>query len=119
MKWIGQHIVDLIARFRSEVYLEKLSDPGTDTDKFLVADSEGKVGYRTGAQVFAAIATTYIHTQGSSSAEWSVIHNLDKFPSITVVDSAGTVVIGAVKYASSNRVILNFKATFSGKAYFN
>ena len=119
MKWIGQHIVDLIARFRSEVYLEKLSDPGTDTDKFLVADSEGKVGYRTGAQLFAAIATTYVHTQGSSSTTWVVTHNLDKYPSATVVDSAGTVVIGAVKYNSSNQVTLTFKATFSGKAYFN
>ena len=55
MKWIGQHIVDLIARFRSTVYLEELSDPGSDTDKFLVADSEGKVGYRTGAEVVSDI----------------------------------------------------------------
>ena len=25
MKWIGQHIYDLIARFRSEVYLEGIT----------------------------------------------------------------------------------------------
>tara|TARA_R110002096_G_scaffold127516_1_gene275384 strand:+ start:353 stop:1969 length:1617 start_codon:yes stop_codon:yes gene_type:complete len=51
MNWIGQHIVAFIARFRSTVYLESLSDPATDTDKFLVAGSDGKVGYRTGDQI--------------------------------------------------------------------
>ena len=55
MKFIGQHIVKLIARFRSSVYLESLTDPGSDTDKFLVADSDGKVGYRTGTEVASDI----------------------------------------------------------------
>jgi len=55
VKFIGQHIVKLIARFRSSVYLESLTDPGSDTDKFLVADSDGKVGYRTGTEVASDI----------------------------------------------------------------
>ena len=61
----------------------------------------------------------YIHTQGTSSTSWVVSHNLNKYPSTTVVDSAGTVVIGLVDYDSLNQVTLTFKATFSGKAYFN
>ena len=41
MKWLGQHIVDLIARFRSDVYLEDLT---TDTStNILVVDSDGKI----------------------------------------------------------------------------
>ena len=32
MKWIGQHIVDLIARFRGEVYLEDTVHIGKDDD---------------------------------------------------------------------------------------
>ena len=51
MKWIGQHIWSFISRFRDDVYLEDLADPGTDTDKFLVVDANDKVGYRTGAEV--------------------------------------------------------------------
>ena len=51
MKWIGQHIWSFISRFRDDVYLEDLADPGTDTDKFLVVDTNDKVGYRTGAEV--------------------------------------------------------------------
>ena len=44
IKWIGQHIIDLIARFRSDVYLESLSST-TETD-MLVVDSDGKVSKR-------------------------------------------------------------------------
>ena len=41
MKWIGQHIHSLIARFRSDVYLEDLTtDASTD---ILVVDSDGKI----------------------------------------------------------------------------
>ena len=41
LKWIGQHIFDLIARFRGDVYIEDLSS-STETTA-LVVDSSGKV----------------------------------------------------------------------------
>jgi len=54
LKWIGQHIVDLIARFRNDVYLENISGHGSDPDRFLTMDSStGKVTYRTGAEVLS------------------------------------------------------------------
>ena len=43
MKFIGQHIVDLIARFRSDVYLEDVSDGTVANDKFLGLDSNNKI----------------------------------------------------------------------------
>lgn len=61
----------------------------------------------------------YVHTQSALATAWVVTHNLEKNPSVTVVDSAGTVVIGQVDYDSLNQVTLTFKATFSGKAYCN
>ncbi len=73
IKWIGQHIWDFISRFRNDVYLEDLSDPGSDTDKFLVVDDNDKVGYRTGAEVLLDIggsgggATTFTLTADSGS----------------------------------------------------
>ena len=54
MKWIGQHIVDLVARFRGDFYLDNISNPNADTDKFLVV-KDGKVGYRTGTEVLSDI----------------------------------------------------------------
>tara|TARA_B110000858_G_scaffold185651_1_gene228030 strand:+ start:960 stop:1667 length:708 start_codon:yes stop_codon:yes gene_type:complete len=61
----------------------------------------------------------YVHTQSVSSTSWVVTHNLNKNPSVSVTDSAGTAVIGKVDYNSLNQVTLTFKSTFSGKAYFN
>jgi hypothetical protein len=59
----------------------------------------------------------YAHTQGVSNATWTINHNLDFYPNVTVVDSAGTIVEGEIAYTSRNQVVLTFSAAFSGKAY--
>lgn len=61
----------------------------------------------------------YMHTQGVASATWVILHNLNKYPSITVVDSGGTEVIGAYTYDSINQVTLAFNGSFSGSAFLN
>jgi hypothetical protein len=61
----------------------------------------------------------YIHDQILSSKIWTVVHNLDKYPSVMVVDSAETVVIGEVTYIDKNRLTITFSSQFSGKAYLN
>ena len=62
---------------------------------------------------------TFIYTQGTAAQDWDIVHNLSKYPSITVVDSAGTVVHGDAEYISQNQVMLHFSAPFSGTAYLN
>ena len=61
----------------------------------------------------------YEFTQVTPTASWVVTHNLNKRPSITVVDTGGTVVIGDYTYNSDNQTTLNFTYAFAGKAYFN
>ena len=65
------------------------------------------------------IIDTFKFIQGVPSTTWVVAHNLNKFPSITVVDSAGTVVTGQYAYTDNNNVTLTFSAAFAGKAYLN
>jgi hypothetical protein len=43
IKWIGQHIVSLVARFRSDVYLEDIADGTVANNKFLGLDSDNKI----------------------------------------------------------------------------
>ena len=62
---------------------------------------------------------TFIYDQVTPATIWTVQHGLNKFPSITVVDTAKSVVIGDYTYVDDNNVILNFSAAFAGKAYFN
>jgi len=64
-------------------------------------------------------APTFIFTQAVAATVWNVNHNLGKFPSISVVDTANTVVTGQYEYTDNNNVILTFSAGFAGKAYLN
>jgi hypothetical protein len=61
----------------------------------------------------------YAHSQSVASNNWIVTHNLNKFPSVSVVDSGKNVVEGEVNYIDSNNVSISFSGAFSGKAYFN
>ena len=61
----------------------------------------------------------YEHHQNISAKIWKINHNLNKKPSATVVDSAGTNVIGEIVYIDDNSLELHFSAQFSGIAYLN
>ena len=61
----------------------------------------------------------YVHVQNIPASTWVVTHNLNKRPSVVVVDSAENVVVGEVVYNSDNQMTLTFAGSFSGKAYFN
>lgn len=56
-------------------------------------------------------------TQESPSAEWIINHSLGGRPSVTIVDSAATTVIGEVSYVNDSQVIVQFTSPFSGFAY--
>lgn len=60
---------------------------------------------------------SYVHIQSVASSTWSITHNLQFIPNITVVDSAGTVVEGTYNYPNNTSVVLSFSSPFSGKAY--
>jgi len=64
-------------------------------------------------------APTFIFSQVQPATVWNVQHNLNNFPSITVIDNAGTVVSGQYTYIDNNNVTLTFSAGFAGKAYLN
>ena len=59
----------------------------------------------------------YIHVQGGASSTWSITHALGGKPSVTIVDSAGTVVYGEVVYNSNTSITAFFSSPFSGYAY--
>lgn len=57
--------------------------------------------------------------QSTSAAVWTITHNLGKRPSISVIDSAGTNVIGAVNHINNNELTITFSSAFKGTAYLN
>lgn len=62
---------------------------------------------------------SFKHNQVSASNTWVINHNLNKFPSVVVIDSAGSQAIGAVTHNSKNQLTLSFSASFSGVAHLN
>ncbi len=58
--------------------------------------------------------------QNTPASTWTVVHNLNKYPSVTVVDSAGTPAVGTVTYDTLNQLTIDFDGSvFSGRAYLN
>jgi hypothetical protein len=70
-------------------------------------------------QVGTAVDKNFVYTQNVASATWVVTHDLNKFPSVSIVDSANTVVNGQVEYNNLNQVTIFFRSAFAGKAFFN
>lgn len=66
-----------------------------------------------------AISKTFVFEQAIPSNIWNIQHNLNKYPSVIIVDSAGSVVMGDVLYVDNNKVVLTFTGQFNGKAYLN
>lgn len=67
----------------------------------------------------AGNAVTYIWTQSLPSETWVIPHGHNRYPAVSVVDSAGTVVIGEVRYIDANTIEIAFIHPFSGRAFLN
>ena len=61
----------------------------------------------------------FVFTQASASATWTVQHNLNKFPSCTMVLSTGQQGYGDVTFIDENNLTITFASAESGKAYIN
>lgn len=61
----------------------------------------------------------YTHDQGLPALVWTVQHGLDKYPTVAVIDTGDTVVIGEVTYVDLNNLTITFNYAFAGKAYAN
>ena len=65
------------------------------------------------------IGISFTFIQATASTTWNITHPLNRFPSVTIVDSSGNVIISDTSYNNENQITLNFTAPFSGKAYLN
>jgi hypothetical protein len=64
-------------------------------------------GDKTFSMVFTSLSTVLVQ------------HNLQKYPSVTVVDSAYSEVIGDVVYIDTNSLSVSFTGSFSGDIFCN
>ena len=62
---------------------------------------------------------TFVFTQTTPSAVWTINHGLNKFPSVTSVNNNNIQAYGAIEYVDKNNLTITFSGGFSGKAYMN
>lgn len=91
----------------------------SETDKVYILKNGTSNEYWVPMNTSGGGSSTFVHVQGNASASWVIEHNLEKYPSVTVVTSAGTVVVGDVTYNNENVVTVTFNGAFKGKAYLN
>lgn len=62
----------------------------------------------------------FVFEQAIASDTWVIEHNLSKYPSVMVVDSAGNAQIpDEIQYNSENKITVTFISAFAGTAYLN
>ena len=61
----------------------------------------------------------FLYEQTEASDEWIIVHNLNKYPAVSIIDSAGDEVVGNVHYDSANQVTITFVGAFKGTATLN
>ena len=60
---------------------------------------------------------SYRHIQNVLSTVWTVNHNLNFYPNVTVYNSANAMVEGAVNHINPVSLTITFSDPISGKAY--
>lgn len=108
-------IIDKIKKMISIPMVEKSNIAGNIPIK--TSQLQNDAGFITASEV--PKASTYTHNQIIASDTWDIVHNLGKYPNVTIIDSAGSLVIGKINYVSNNEIKLTFSAAFSGTAYLN
>ena len=87
---------------------------GGSANQVLLTNGSGNLSWAN------AIGGYYLHTQGSASATWTIIHNLNnQYVSVNPIDSTGNSYIGrydypVVNYTNANAVTLTFSSAVTG-----
>lgn len=107
--------------------LDTITDSGSGYSTLAVTFIEGNgslVGDKYYAMAYSPKGQTdknFVSSNIAFSADVAetVNHNLNKFPSVTTVDSAGSHVVGDVRHINENSFTITFTSSFTGKVYAN
>jgi len=60
---------------------------------------------------------SYRHLQSTPATIWTVLHNLNFFPNVTVFDSGESQIEGTVTHINETQLTISFSEAISGKAH--
>ena len=92
-------------------------EPAFETDTGKLKFGDGSTNYNS--LPYFQGDKNFVFDQTLPSTTWNITHNLGKFPSATIVDSANTVIEAQINHISINSLDIVFNNSTSGKAYIN
>tara|TARA_R110000824_G_scaffold64951_2_gene169572 strand:+ start:2811 stop:3173 length:363 start_codon:yes stop_codon:yes gene_type:complete len=117
-KWKGKKVVETKSEFREDVEVKKKIVDSTGS-----SGTTGQVLTTTGS-VVTWTDRTFIYTKANAADTWVITHNLNLYPSVTVVDTGGSVIRGEIVFNTINKLTITFfsngsASAIDGKAYLN
>ena len=117
-KWIGAHIHETETHLREDTHVKKAIIDSTGA-----AGTTGQVLTTTGS-VVTWTDSTFTYVKNVEGDTWVITHNLNRYPSVTVVDTGGSVIRGEIVFNTINKLTITFFSSGSasavdGKAYLN
>jgi hypothetical protein len=61
----------------------------------------------------------FLYEQETPASVWTIQHDLGKYPSITLLDADGVIMLGDIKYVDMETVEITFATEITGKALLN
>ena len=85
----------------------------------IIIEGSSLIGVAKQDQTVTITSQTYVFEQGIVSDTWVINHDLNKFPTVTVIDTAGTLFDAQVEYTDRNNCIVYINGATKGTAYLN
>ena len=128
---IGQKILiqktnepNTYAYYQMYSYEERITEPGFyDVGlSFISGNGYIEADYDYFVSLISDVSSSdknFVFIQNSAEQTWTIQHNLNKFPSVTMVLPTGQKGYGDVVYIDENNLTITFASDESGKAYIN
>ena len=101
--------------------VETLNDRIDDIEQGSITEiiGEGNITATQSGNTVTITSETFVFEQGIPSDTWEITHNLNKYPTVDLVDSSGRVFKSEVDYINTNSLVVHINGSLSGKAYLN
>jgi len=93
-------------------------------NKILTTDSNGDIIGSYDTSLLDSIGssikpTSYRFDQAAPANVWDIVHGLNTYPSVVVVDGMGEKIIGDIEYINLMELKITFSTPISGTAFCN
>lgn len=115
----GSIVGDIANQEDLQEVFDQIQDQFSDCLSLENVEGEGNIELtKEGDKIKVQLKTT-VFEQGEATDTWSIQHNLHKYPSVILVDSAGTAFFAEVTYDSLDHLTVKINGATKGKAYLN